>query len=62
MDQSKKWFYTVARYSDTVILIVLGSTLVFIFNKLKFKIDVTAIITLSIFLMLALIRVINDYQ
>ena len=62
MEESKKWFYKAALYSDAVILLVLGSTLTALFIKLRFKMDTTGIITLAIFLVLALIRLINDVQ
>ena len=62
MDQSKKWFYTAAAYSDAIILVVFGTSLSLILTKLKFKVDPTGMITLAIFLCLAIIRLVNDLQ
>ena len=62
MDQSKKWFYTAAAYSDAIILVVFGTSLSFILTRLKFKVDATGMISLGIFLGLAIIRLVNDLQ
>jgi hypothetical protein len=62
MEQSKKWFYTAALYSDAIILVVFSTSLSLILTKLKFKVDTTGMITLSIFLGLAIIRMVNDLQ
>jgi len=62
MEQSKKWFYTAALCSDAIILVVFGTSLSLILTKLKFKVDATGMISLAIFLGLAIIRLVNDIE
>ena len=60
MDQSSKWFYTAALYSNSAYLIIQAATVAYVLVKLKFKMDASGMITLGIFLLGAIIRVVTD--
>jgi len=62
MGSSEKWYLAAAVYSDTAMFTILTLGLIFLFFKLRFKVDGTGVITLAFFWLSVLVRMITSLQ
>lgn len=62
MGSTEKWYLTASFYSDIAIFVILTTSLCVMFLKLRLKIDVTGIVTLAVFWVSALTKLISSIQ
>ena len=62
MGPSEGWFLAASLYSDIAILIILTSSICFMFVKLRLTVDVTGVVTLAFFWFSALTKMISSIQ
>ncbi len=62
MDKHVKWYMEASLYSDIVILVILTISLFLMFLKLRLRIDVTGIVTLTVFWISSLTKLISAIQ
>ena len=62
MDSNDNWFLTATLCTDIIIITILTASLFLMFLKLRLRIDITGIVTLAVFWLSALTRVIGTIQ
>ncbi len=62
MDKHVKWYMEASLYSDSVILVILTISLFQMFLKLRLRIDAAGIVTLTVFWISSLTKLISAIQ
>ena len=62
MGPTEEWYLAASVYSDIAILIILTSSICFMFIKLRLTVDVTGVITLAFFWFSAFTKMMSSIQ